>query len=79
MGDEYQGKTTLLHFLMNKKPPKEKVKRTDGIDIHIWQPKQSGDKREIGDDSNDSDNNVTISAWNFAGQRVRIDSVYYIL
>ena len=56
VGNEQQGKTSLLHCLM-KKPFKENIDRTDGIDIHIWEPK---------------DSNVTFSAWDFAGQQVFI-------
>ena len=63
VGDEKQGKTSLLHFLesnesfeqTNKKNPE----RTDGIDIKIWREKKDG-------------NEITISSWDFAGQQVSI-------
>ena len=61
VGDEKQGKTSLIHFLQTresfKKTNRKKPSRTDGIDIKIW--REDLDGRE-----------VTISSWDFAGQQV---------
>ena len=62
IGDEYQGKTTLLYFLRTGNPPREEIKRTDSIDIHIWEPKKG----------------IQISAWDFAGQKVRMKKHHFI-
>ena len=61
VGDERQGKTSLIHFLQTRKSFEESNRkepsRTDGVDIKIW--REDLDGRE-----------VTISSWDFAGQQV---------
>ena len=61
VGNERQGKTSLIHFLQNGKSFEEsngdEPSRTDGIDIKIWREDVDGKQ-------------VTISSWDFAGQQV---------
>ena len=67
VGDERQGKTSLLHYLQTgksfKDTNKKEPERTDGVDIKIWREKK--EKKE-----------VTISSWDFAGQRVSLMSSF---
>ena len=64
LGKERHGKTSLLHFLQNNKSIGSMTESTDGIDISQWKLKKKKDS------TNNDENEMIFSCWDFAGQRV---------
>ena len=64
VGKENQGKTSLLHYLKERKSIGKTTKSTDGIDVNLWNIKNNKDDND--------ENEVTFSTWDFAGQEVII-------
>ena len=58
VGNERHGKTSLLYYLKNGKSIGTETISTDGIDIDEWKITDSKGK------------NISISRWDFAGQKV---------
>ncbi len=72
VGNAEQGKTSLLQCLRNNERKKndnskENETRTDGIEIEIWETKNKEGKL------------VSFSSWDFAGQEVCVEKIYFFL
>jgi GTPase SAR1 family protein len=65
IGEEGHGKTSLLYFLKENKSISKPTKSTDGIEVESWKIKDKNKKE------------ITISTWDFAGQKVRRKKNYY--